>query len=235
MRTETALWTFWFAWVLWILSALYPEMGVIKWLALLTTGWGGVLCFPSLVRKKDVFMRLLKRESKTIDTPVQGETSVKQMTDTPAESALPSSILPEGLEMIKPVRTRKDTFISPEAHLSGNLEGQGNIVIEGRLEGNIRSSHQVRVESGGQVVGDIHAQHIVINGRVEGRFFAGAITLQPEGHVQGDIITDVLIIEKGGVFIGQSQLKPQEAVKSEKGNITTLNIPLVQDTSSHID
>lgn len=95
-------------------------------------------------------------------------------------------------------------------------------MIEGRLDGNINSTHQVRIESGGYVAGDIHAQHIMVNGRVDGRLDAEAITLQSEGHIEGDLVTDALIIEKGGVFIGQSRLKTEAQPAAHSGTVTQL-------------
>lgn len=235
MRTDSALWMIWFVWVLWILAALYPDASVIKWGVLLVTCGVLILFLKYLLLKRLFSMRLLKRGCKAVVERAEERTPVENAINTPTRPAVSPSVQVEGAEMIKPIRTRKDTFISPEAQLAGNLEGQGNIVIEGQLNGNIRSLHQVRIESGGLVVGDIHAEHIVINGRGEGRFYANAITLQSEGHIQGDIFTDVLIIEKGGVFIGQSQLqlKPQEEVVGKKGNVTALTLPVVQDTSTH--
>ncbi|SUJ35674.1 bactofilin family protein [Serratia marcescens] len=231
MRTNTALWTMWFTWGLWILSEIYPGASVIKWAALLVTGGMLILFFRPLLLKRTLCMRLLKRGNNIVNVSAQTKASVDKVTNTPADLTTLPLLPPDAQEGIKPIRARKDTFISPEANLSGNLEGQGNIVIEGRLDGNVSSSHQVRVESGGLVVGDIHAQHIVVNGKVEGRFYADAITLQSEGHIRGDIFTDALIIEKGGVFIGQSQLKLQEQVTECKGNVAKLKVPDIQDIS----
>lgn len=143
-------------------------------------------------------MRLLKRDN----TSVSQTSPDKGQLGNAIESTASVLLQIEMLDMIKPIKIRKDNFISPDAQLSGCLEGQGNVVIEERLDGDIRSTHQVRVESGGQVIGDIHAQHIVINGKVEGRLYADAIKLLSEGHILGYIFTDSIIIDKGGVFIG---------------------------------
>lgn len=152
-------------------------------------------------------MRLLKRENKLVGEPVQEKTSGNDVSDNSA-SPMASPLLPlEGVDIQKPIRTRKDTFISPEAQLTGDLEGQGNIVIEGQLKGNVRSSHQVRIESGGITEGNIYAQHIVVNGYVLGDLHAEAVTLQPEGRIEGAIFSDELVIEKGGIFIGHSEMK----------------------------
>ncbi|PIJ78375.1 hypothetical protein BLD47_17215 [Erwinia sp. OLCASP19] len=224
------LWIIWLVWILWILDVLFPEVSLLKESAILITGIALFLFIFSLLRK-GFFMRLLKRESKKADDSVQGKMPEKALTDSALIPPAAGSLSAGDADVLKPVRTRKDTFISPEARLNGNLEAQGNIVIEGQLDGNIYSSHQVRIESGGRVTGDIHAQHIVINGDAKGNFHAETLTLQPEGRVEGTIYSDGLVIEKGGVFIGQSSLGQSET-KAVAGKGIVKPITAAQDQKS---
>jgi cytoskeletal protein CcmA (bactofilin family) len=64
----------------------------------------------------------------------------------------------------------------------------------------------------------------VINGYAEGGLYADAITLQREGKIKGEINTDELIIEKGGIFIGTSQLQKSEVAKVDADNVMSLNM-----------
>lgn len=210
--TDTVLWTIWLAWGSWILCVLYPQVNAIKWSALLLTVGGGMLFFQPLLVKEHCFMRLFKKERKTVKELGQDMMAVDTKITPPGKHTDLSSPTPEEMGGIKPIKTRKDTFVSSEACLSGDLEGQGNIVIEGRMKGNIRSSHQVRIESGGITEGDIYAQHIVVNGYVLGDLHAETVTLQSEGRIEGAIFADELVIEKGGNFTGHSEMKK----KSEK-------------------
>lgn len=111
------------------------------------------------------------------------------------------------------VKTTKDTAISQGMKLTGTLEGQGNIIVEGKIEGKIHCSHQVRIEHSGLVTGEIRAKHITINGTVEGQCHAATLIIQAKGCVHGDIFSDDFSIEKGGKFIGQSQLTQQAQAK----------------------
>lgn len=169
-------------------------------------------------------MRLLKRENKAVSEPARDNSSGEDVSGHAADPAACALLSPEGADTIKPIRTRKDTFISSETSLSGNLEGQGNIVIEGRLKGNIRTSHQVRIESGGITEGDIDAQHIVVNGYVLGDLHAQAVTLQSEGRIEGAIFAGELVIEKGGSFTGHSEMNK----KTEKMPVVAAVKPAVK-------
>lgn len=212
MRSYTVLWFAWALWVAWIIKAIYPDYAVIDYGIIFFLCGMLILFLRPFFPKGYSFMRFLKRENKTerAESGDSPDTTPRQNTASQSDSLDASTLLqPDGPEKMKPIITRKDTFISSETTLVGNLSGHGNMVIEGHLDGNIHSTHQVRIEPEGQVKGDIHAHHIVVNGRVEGRLYADAITLQPEGHIEGDLVTDALIIEKGGVFIGQSLLKTE--------------------------
>ncbi|MCT4737234.1 bactofilin family protein [Raoultella ornithinolytica] len=173
-------------------------------------------------------MRLIKRGGKIADTAPPEHDLTEHVADPPTGTGVSPVFLNGKTDAAKPVSTRKDTFISSEACLQGNLEGRGNVVIEGQLEGNICSSHQVRVESGGRVVGDIRAQHIMVNGHAEGHLHADAVTVQSDGRIEGAIFADTLVIERGGIFIGQSCLKEEGAANSTA--VAAVTLPVTPQT-----
>lgn len=210
---------------------LCPDEIVVTGMIFLFSGGVLALFLWLLCRRGYERMGLLKRKNHTekASKPHAMESNVQALSENNERPALLSV---DDLERMTSTITRKDTFISSEAALTGNVNGQGNIVIEGRVEGDINSAHQVRIERTGQVSGDIHAQHIMVNGRVVGRLFAEVITLQPDGRIEGDLVTDALIIEKGGVFVGQSQLKTDGQPAADKRVSTPLKVSTESSTLS---
>ncbi|MCH5052053.1 bactofilin family protein [Pectobacterium aquaticum] len=122
----------------------------------------------------------------------------------------------ELINSVNPVRVKKDTFISQGARMTGSLAVDGNITVEGRVEGDVQCDNTIKVEHTGQVNGEMKSQQIVINGRVEGRIAASVVAILAQGTVFGDIFTDELSIEKGGVFTGQSHPLTPPAQNQEK-------------------
>ncbi|WP_233965773.1 bactofilin family protein [Pectobacterium polaris] len=122
----------------------------------------------------------------------------------------------ELINSVNPVRVKKDTFISQGARMTGSLAVDGNITVEGRVEGDVQCDNTIKVEHTGQVNGEMKSQQIVINGRVEGRIAASVVAILAQGKVFGDIFTDELSIEKGGVFTGQSHPLTPPAQNQEK-------------------
>ncbi|EMW2203310.1 polymer-forming cytoskeletal protein [Enterobacter hormaechei] len=212
------LWGVWFTWglalVLWVNAGngglhrhlMITGIAVALWLA------GCGLLIMTLRRgRRD--MQLLKKKKPAAEA--EGPT---QAVVTPPETPQPAHMpAPGALRDVVVTAIRKDVFIAHGSHLSGQLEAEGNIVAEGSVEGNITSTHQVRVDTGGVVKGDIRAAHIIINGRVTGRCYADAVTLLEQGRMEGDVFTDELAIERGGVFVGQSCLPQPDQVPKGQG------------------
>ncbi|WP_162473694.1 bactofilin family protein [Serratia microhaemolytica] len=138
-------------------------------------------------------------ESKPTENVEQREPQVQ----LPAEPQLNQPT--ETVDANKPVRAKKDTFISNGTSFTGVIKADGNIVVEGQVEGNIISMHIVRIENSGYVKGEVRAQQIVVNGVLEGSCYTESVSIQPKGSIRGDIYADEISIEKGGTFIGQSQ------------------------------
>lgn len=170
-------------------------------------------------------MLSFNKQKKSIDE----STSQQQTTElTPSEVSSTT-------DASKGVRAKKDTYVSNGALFTGVVEGDGNIIVEGRIEGNIICSHMVRIEHSGHVKGEIRAQQIMINGAVEGCCYTASLSIQPKGSMRGDIFADEISIEKGGLFIGQSQLLQKTLPQNEPAKIAPLKPLVITSENEHQD
>ncbi|PWC10988.1 hypothetical protein DDT56_20765 [Brenneria corticis] len=120
------------------------------------------------------------------------------------------------INSVSPVRVKKDTFISQDAQITGKVEAEGNITVEGHIEGEVLCENTIKVEHIGKIKGEMKSQQIVINGDVEGRIYAGTVAILAQGKMVGEIFSDELSIEKGGVFIGRSNPLTPETPSQEQ-------------------
>jgi cytoskeletal protein CcmA (bactofilin family) len=91
--------------------------------------------------------------------------------------------------------------------LEGNVETYGNIRIEGRVNGNIKSKSKVALGHSSHVDGNIIAQNADIEGEVKGRIeISELLVLKATSVVHGDIITGKLVVEPGAVFNGTCKM-----------------------------
>lgn len=87
--------------------------------------------------------------------------------------------------------------------LEGNIETYGNIRIEGKVIGNVKSKSKVALGNSSNIQGNIIAQNADIEGEVKGKIeISELLVLKATAIINGDIITGKLVVEPGAVFNG---------------------------------
>jgi cytoskeletal protein CcmA (bactofilin family) len=99
--------------------------------------------------------------------------------------------------------TEPITIIGSNTVVSGNLEGDEDLTIEGRVEGSITLSKTLSVEVGGVVRANINVRNAVISGVLVGNVEAQeAVHVTEQGRVIGDIAAPRVILVDGASFRG---------------------------------
>src|SRR4051812_8907975 len=113
--------------------------------------------------------------------------------------------------------------IGKGTYLEGNVETYGNIRIEGKVNGNIKSKSKVALGPGSQVGGNIMSQNADIEGEVKGKLeVAELLVLKATAVINGDIITGKLVVEPGAIFNGSCRMGAavKEIKISDNGGIS---------------
>ena len=101
--------------------------------------------------------------------------------------------------------------------LEGNVETYGNIRIEGKVTGNVKSKSKVALGPSSVVQGNVMAQNADLEGEVKGRIeVAEMLVLKATAVIHGDIVTGKLVVEPGALFNGTCKMGA--AVKDIKAN-----------------
>jgi cytoskeletal protein CcmA (bactofilin family) len=91
--------------------------------------------------------------------------------------------------------------------LEGNIETYGNIRVEGKVVGNVKSKSKVALGNSSHVQGNIIAQNADIEGEVRGRLeVSELLVLKATAVINGDIATGKLVVEPGAVFNGTCKM-----------------------------
>lgn len=102
------------------------------------------------------------------------------------------------------------TVIATGATMSGALQGEGIIQVEGTVDGEISLTGAVIITPTGLVKGPVTADVVRVAGRIEGVVTARErLLLQKTGSVEGDITTPALEVEDGGRLNGRSTMPPR--------------------------
>lgn len=110
--------------------------------------------------------------------------------------------------------------------LSGNVEIEGSItfekelLIDGKVQGQITSDGVLTIGENADVRGEIKAKSITIFGQVHGNIAATErCELKSKCILQGDLKAARLVMEEEATFIGQSEVIPSPRSDSSKRKV----------------
>jgi cytoskeletal protein CcmA (bactofilin family) len=114
---------------------------------------------------------------------------------------------PENLTVPQtPRRTSKTapSIISSDLVIVGTLTSTGDVYIDGRIDGDIRSGSATLGEKA-SFEGEIVAEEVTVRGRVKGAIRARKVSLAGTSHVEGSVVHEALSVEVGAFFEGNSR------------------------------
>lgn len=110
--------------------------------------------------------------------------------------------------------------------IRGDLESEGEVQIDGKVNGDIRCAHLV-VGKDAIIVGNIIAEEVIVRGKVKGTIRAINVTLQDTAVVESEVFHKSLAIEQGACFDGISRRRDEpmkaDIAKVEKPGKSKIN------------
>ncbi len=88
--------------------------------------------------------------------------------------------------------------------IRGDLESEGEVQVDGTVNGDIRCAHLV-VGKDAIIAGNITAEEVIVRGKVTGIIRALSVTLQDTAVVESEIYHKSLAVEQGACFDGHSR------------------------------
>jgi cytoskeletal protein CcmA (bactofilin family) len=96
------------------------------------------------------------------------------------------------------------SFIGPKIRFQGELLGDEDVLVEGHLEGRVKTSKAFRVGAHGVVLAEVAAATVTIAGRVVGNVSAvERVELLSTGILEGNIQAPRIVIGEGARFTGR--------------------------------
>ncbi len=97
-----------------------------------------------------------------------------------------------------------ETVVGPSVKIQGDLNSEGNIKIEGQVNGKVKTSQGVFINEGAKILADVQAGNAVIGGEIQGNLkIMGHLILQGTSKITGDINCQILRVEDGAIFSGK--------------------------------
>jgi len=122
----------------------------------------------------------------------------------------------ENTAMKKPVPSAPRTsnsapsILGRDITITGDIKTDGEVQVDGRLDGNVIAS-VITIGESGSVNGTIKADRVHIRGKVQGKVTAISVELSETANVAADLTQDELSIANGAFFDGKCSRKSKSA------------------------
>lgn len=157
-----------------------------------------------------VFNRILSQKPQASDSPTN---------PIDEESA---TLLGEKPIILTPTTTSKSTMadistsssknvLAADVEIKGSIKFQNDLVVDGKVEGEITSSGVLTVGENAEIRGEIRTKSATVYGKVHGNITVDErCELKSRAVLQGDLKAARLVIEEGATFVGKSEVTPNK-------------------------
>jgi cytoskeletal protein CcmA (bactofilin family) len=122
------------------------------------------------------------------------------------------------------------SVINDRLTIRGELDTDGTVRVDGRVEGPAHRAGTLIVGAGGFVVGNVEARDVVVAGQIQGNIHAsGRIEIESGASVLGEIRANLMVLREGATIHGQVSIgtTPPAAVTAATGSARRLEITAV--------
>lgn len=118
-----------------------------------------------------------------------------------------------------------DTTIAENTSLNGHLKCDGNLRIEGTVDGVIDCIGNVIVGPRAVVRAEVSGRNVSVQGTVEGNIRGERVEILSSGRVIGDVDVVDLLLDEGGVVRGHVIMRKDMAPQLEPLDLTQASQP----------
>ena len=135
---------------------------------------------------------------------------------------------------VSPLPSTNFSVLDSHCTAHGDIETDGALRVDGRLEGSIHKADLVVIGEGASVVGDVTAREVIVGGSVTGNIFAAQRTeLQSNGIVAGDIRSAAILVHEGGVVQGRLYIHPISGAPDSSQSAGTIGPGSTRASNEH--
>jgi len=99
------------------------------------------------------------------------------------------------------------TVLGPTVEIEGEIEGEEDLVIQGRVQGKIVSRKDLTVDGSGKVEASVTTKNLAVSGTLVGNVTASErVEVRKEGKMTGDIKSPRVVIADGAKFKGNIEM-----------------------------
>jgi cytoskeletal protein CcmA (bactofilin family) len=113
-----------------------------------------------------------------------------------------------------PTPSEAPTIIGKDALIKGEISSSTDMLIEGRVEGQVHGAKRVIIGETGDVAARVEAQIVTVRGTVRGDCEgSNKVEITSTGKVFGNIASRAIVVAEGATFRGASKMAEIESPK----------------------
>ena len=103
-----------------------------------------------------------------------------------------------------------ETIIGPSVKVKGDFNSNGNIIVEGTINGSLKTKGNLLVGNKAKITANVTAKEAKIGGEIKGSITVqGYLELRATAKIFGDISASELSVEKGAILNGKCAMLPE--------------------------
>ncbi|HEX2464837.1 MAG TPA: polymer-forming cytoskeletal protein [Thermoanaerobaculia bacterium] len=130
----------------------------------------------------------------------------------PVQSPAPPPPVAAARPAEPPRQPRVAATIGPSIAIKGDVTGEEDLIIEGRIEGKILlKANSVTIGRNGRVKANVYANSITVEGEVEGDLIGkDEVVIRQSGKVKGNVAAPRVVLDSGARFQGSIDMEAQQ-------------------------
>jgi cytoskeletal protein CcmA (bactofilin family) len=158
----------------------------------------------------------------------------KRKDNEPASEPVTFGSPPENRPRVPESTARGTAMIGKTITIKGDITGDENLVIEGRVDGTIHlKGNDLTVGQSGKVMANLTANVVRIDGEVNGDIVGvEKVVITKTGKVQGNIVGPRVTLEDGAKFKGSIDMDPSGSERTAPKPVSAAKAVTMDDKPS---
>jgi len=103
-----------------------------------------------------------------------------------------------------------ETIIGPSVKVEGNFKGEGNINVDGIVQGSLKTNHNLKVGPSAKIRAEVEAENLFLSGEIRGNVKVKEKSqLAGTAKIFGNLETKLLTVEEGAIINGKCTMMPE--------------------------
>lgn len=108
-----------------------------------------------------------------------------------------------------------ETIIGPSVKVEGNFKGDGNVTVEGIVQGSLKTNHTLKVGMNAKIKAEVEATNLILSGEIRGNIkVTEKASLSQSAKIFGNLETKILSVEEGAIINGKCTMVKDEMAPS---------------------